>query len=83
MSSFLLQNERFLELKSLGLVDDDGNWIGGEGSGGASSSVLTADPASPDDDTWWVVREGASPDMTVSLKARIDGETVTIASISR
>jgi hypothetical protein len=57
------------------------------GSALSSSSslltLLTADPASPTDDTCWVVREGTSPTQTVSLKARIGGTTVTIAAITR
>jgi hypothetical protein len=57
------------------------------GSALSSSSslltLLTADPASPTDDTCWVVREGTSPTQTVSLKARISGTTVTIAAITR
>ena len=45
-------------------------------------TLLTADPGAPTNDTWWVVRTGASPTMTVALKARIAGATYTIASIT-
>lgn len=45
-------------------------------------TLLTADPASPVDDTWWVVRTGTSPTMTVALKTRIAGASYTIASIT-
>jgi hypothetical protein len=58
-------------------------WVGagGGGGGGAINAVLTADPASPADDTWWVVRDGASP-QGVALRARIGGVTFTIAEIT-
>lgn len=46
------------------------------------AGLLTADPASPVNDTWWVVRSGTSPTMTVALKARIAGTTQTIAAIT-
>ncbi len=55
------------------------------GSGSSSSSgltLLTADPTSPSDDTWWAVRTGVSPTETVAVKARIGGATYTIASIT-
>lgn len=42
--------------------------------------VLTADPVSPSDDTWWVVREGVNP-TTVSVKARIGGVTYIVAQM--
>ena len=44
-------------------------------------TLLTSDPGSPTDDTWWMVRENTSP-MTVSLKARINGVTETIVSLT-
>jgi len=44
--------------------------------------LLTADPGSPANDTWWVVRTGTSPTMTVALKVRISGATYTIAGIT-
>ncbi len=46
-----------------------------------ANALLTADPASPGDDTWWVVRDNASPE-TAALKVRIGGVTYTIASIT-
>ena len=49
---------------------------------GSSVALLTADPASPADDSVWIVRTGSSPTMTVALKARIAGTTYTIASIT-
>lgn len=60
-------------------------WVSTAGSGGAGPPflLLTADPISPVDDTWWVVRTGTSPTMTVSIKARIAGVTSTIASITQ
>jgi hypothetical protein len=45
-------------------------------------TLLTADPATPADDSVWAVREGTSPNRTISIRARIFGLTVTIASIS-
>lgn len=45
-------------------------------------SLLTADPGSPADDTWWLVRTGTTPTMTVAVRARIAGTTYTIASIT-
>jgi hypothetical protein len=81
--SFLTQDELGQRLIALGLIDTDGVWLlGATGGGGASDEVLTADPVAPDDDTWWVVREGTSPAMTLSMKARIAGSTVTIASVT-
>ncbi len=47
---------------------------------GSTFTLLTADPASPTNDTWWVVRSGSSP-TTVSVKARIGGVTYTVASM--
>lgn len=44
-------------------------------------TILTADPASPDDDTYWVVRDGASP-QSIALKVRIAGVTMTLAEIT-
>lgn len=49
--------------------------------GGSSLRVLTADPGSPVDDTWWIVRDGASP-QGVALKARIGGVTFTIIELT-
>lgn len=57
----------------------------GVGAGASASppfTLLTADPSSPSDDTWWAVRTGTSPTMTVAVKARISGATQTIASIT-
>jgi hypothetical protein len=45
--------------------------------------LLTADPGSPADDTWWGVRTGSSPTQVVAIKARIGGVTVTVASITQ
>lgn len=47
-----------------------------------AGGVRTADPVSPDNDTFWLVRTGASPAMNVAVKARIGGVTYTIASIT-
>ncbi len=44
--------------------------------------VLIADPIAPVDDTAWIVKSGTSPSQTISLKCRIDGVTVTIASVT-
>lgn len=44
--------------------------------------LLTADPASPADDSWWVSRIGTSPAMVVALKVRIDGTTTTVATVT-
>lgn len=51
--------------------------------GMTSMPILTADPASPIDDTCWAVREGTSPTQTVSIKVRISGVTVTLAAVTR
>lgn len=45
-------------------------------------TLLTADPASPIDDTWWMVRTGTSPAMQVTLKVRISGVTYEVAGIT-
>jgi hypothetical protein len=46
----------------------------------AGMQLLTTDPIPAVDDTVWAVREGTSPSMTVAIRARIAGVTVTIAS---
>jgi hypothetical protein len=79
MSSFLLQNETFLHLKALGLVDEDGNWIGG--TGGSGVSVVEADPVAPTEGQVWILKEGASPDATLTLKAYVDGAAREIAAV--
>ncbi len=59
--------------------------IGSHGFGGnadGSLALLTADPASPVDDTWWAVRTGSSPTMAVAVKARIAGVTYSIGEIT-
>lgn len=38
------------------------------------ATLLTADPGSPADDTWWIKRTGAGP-YTISLNVRISGVT--------
>lgn len=45
-------------------------------------TLLTADPGSPADDTWWVRRTGTSPTMSVALRARISGVTYTLAEMT-
>lgn len=47
-----------------------------------TGTLLTADPLNPPNDSWWVVRIGNSPAMVVSLKARINGVTQVIATIT-
>ena len=42
--------------------------------------VLTADPATPANDTWWVVRDPSTSPEFVSIKARIAGHTITIVT---
>lgn len=59
-----------------------GTTLDATGAGVSTLVLLTADPGAPADDTWWAVREGASPNMIVSIKARIAGVTVTIASVT-
>jgi hypothetical protein len=44
--------------------------------------VLSADPASPADDTFWMVKEAVSPGELVSLRVRISGVTYTVAAIT-
>lgn len=53
---------------------------GPPGPAGGLFMLLTADPAAPSDDTFWMVREGSAP-TTVSLKARIGGVTYVVASM--
>lgn len=48
-----------------------------------ASDLVDADPSAPLDDTTWIVREGTSPSQSVAVKARIAGETVTVAEITR
>ena len=45
------------------------------------ADVLTADPASPANDTWWIVRDGGSP-QAVKLRVRIGGVSYTLAEIT-
>lgn len=61
------------------IIDHEARMTALEGSVGAT--VLTADPGSPADDTWWVVRDGGSP-QAVALKVRIGGVTYTLAEIT-
>jgi len=63
------------------LVDTDGKMVVSP-SVGTQLTVLTADPASPTDDTAWVRRTGTSPTMSVQLRVRIAGTTYTIAGIT-
>lgn len=49
----------------------------------ASQRVLEADPAEPVEGAVWVVKTGESPTQTVALRVRVDGETVTLAEITR
>ena len=46
------------------------------------SKILSADPASPLDGTWWVVQSGTSPNMTVAMKFRMFGSTWTLSSVT-
>lgn len=48
----------------------------------AFASVLTADPSTPSDDTWWMVRTGLPAAMTVALKVRINGVNYTVTSFA-
>jgi hypothetical protein len=48
----------------------------------AGFTVLTADPGSPANDTYWVRRTGASPAMDVEVRVRIAGTTYTLAGIT-
>jgi hypothetical protein len=57
--------------------------MGGSGGSSGTSTVLTADPVAPADDTFWVVRTGTSPTQLISVKARINGTTVTLAEIEQ
>lgn len=58
-------------------------WVLISGSGAASVfTILTSDPATPVDDTFWCVRSGTAPGDTVQINARIAGVTVTIAEIT-
>jgi hypothetical protein len=44
--------------------------------------VLTSDPVNPAPNTWWIVREGVTPTLNISLKAFIDGSIVVIAVVT-
>jgi hypothetical protein len=44
--------------------------------------ILTADPVSPANMTWWVVSEGSVPTQVISLKVRVGGNTLTLMSIT-
>lgn len=46
-------------------------------------SILDADPTAPEDDTFWIRKNGASPDQSVALRFRIGGVTETLAEITR
>ncbi len=45
------------------------------------AAILTSDPSSPSDDTWWVVRDSASP-QSVAMRVRVAGVTYTLSEIS-
>lgn len=72
-------------------VTDEGNaveqstgsaWVPIAAAGTSVGKLLTADPASPANDDWWMVRTGASPTMTAAVKVRIAGVTYTVAAIT-
>lgn len=54
----------------------------GQSPAAATFTVLTNDPLAPDDDTYWVVRQGTSPNQTLALRARVNGVTHQIAGIT-
>lgn len=62
---------------SLATLADDGRI-----SSPAGFALLTADPGSPADDTFWVRRTGSSPAMQVELRVRISGVTYSLAGIT-
>jgi hypothetical protein len=47
-----------------------------------SLQILTADPSSPSDDTWWVVRTGTSPGDALEIRGQVAGTIYTIASVT-
>jgi hypothetical protein len=57
--------------------------VGSTASAAGSLPLLSADPVSPADGTWWAVTEGTSPTQTISIKVRDGGVTVTVASITK
>jgi len=46
-------------------------------------AILSADPTSPADDTFWLRKTGTTPTMSVELRYRIDGSTETLAGVTR
>lgn len=54
--------------------------VTGESTLGAFT-VLTADPSSPVNDTWWVVKTGSAP-TNVALRVRVAGVTYDIAGLT-
>ncbi len=47
----------------------------------AIGTLLTQDPAHPADDTWWLVRDGATP-QNVRLKVRVAGVTSVVLTVA-
>lgn len=47
-----------------------------------AQEILTADPSSPANDTWWIVRDGTAPGSAAQLKLRIAGQTYVLAEIT-
>ncbi len=70
-----------------GITQLTGDVLAGPGSGAQGAAViggelLTADPGSPANDTWWAVRTGTTPTMSVAFKVRIAGVTYDVATIT-
>lgn len=85
--SLFSQDDLGKKLIAMGLFNADGDGlfdISGAAAGGTSAfgSILTADPAGPADDSAWLVREGVSPAMQVTLRIRVAGVTYDLAAIT-
>lgn len=50
-------------------------------AGAGVLSILTADPGSPANDTFWMVRTGTTAGSEIRLRARVGGVTFTVAAV--
>lgn len=54
------------------------DWVQTGAAADGSIPLLTADPASPADDTVWFKRTGSTPSIEISMNVRIAGATTSI-----
>lgn len=78
--SFLVNDELGQRLIALGLINSDGEWLGGGAGGGIS--VVTVDPGSPQSGDVWILAEGTTPTATLTLKVQVGVTTVEVPLVT-